>query len=193
MNLRKALLPTVLVVLALSASAWAQTSIYGTVTVDHVTGIKCQQASCGSNDGTINPLGGFGGISHDLRFLGPFRLGVDVRGGSVIGNKNAAIYASSPRPRVYSVLGGVRASSRAPIFHVTPYLEGLVGYGRSSFNGTGLYSSGVEFHGVAGVDLPLLPALDFRVVELGAGGVHNAGSNYPLESISSGLVFHLPF
>lgn len=193
MNPRKALPFPFLVALALSACARAQTSIYGTVTVDHVTGIKCQQASCGSNDGTINPLGGIGGISHDLRFVGPFRLGVDVRGGSVVGNKNAAIYANSPKPRLFSVLGGVRASARTPIFHVTPYLEGLVGYGRSTLNGTALYSSGVEFHGLAGVDLSLLPALDFRVVELGAGSVHSAGSNYPVESISSGLVFHLPF
>ncbi len=192
MNLRTALLPTFLVVLAFSASARAQTSIYGTVTVDHVTGIKCQGTSCGSNDGTINPLGGIGGISHDVWSLGPVRLGLDVRGSSVIGNKNAAIYSNSPKPRIYSVLGGVRASARTPLLHLTPYVEGLVGYDRSNFTG-GTYSSGVAFRGLAGVDFSLLPSVDFRVVELGAGSVHNSGSNFLVESVSTGLVFHLPF
>lgn len=192
MNLRKALLSTSLVVLAFAGSARAQTSVYGTVTVDHVTGIKCQGTTCGSNDGTINPVGGMGGVSYDLRSVGPVRLGVDVRASSVVGNKNAAIYSNFPRPRIYSVLGGVRASFKTPLVQLKPYVEGLVGYGRSNFAATP-YASGLEFRGLAGVDLSLLPALDFRVVELGVGSLRNTGNSYSIESISTGVVFHLPF
>ncbi len=184
----------------LAAAARAQTSVYGTVSVEHVTGIQCLQTICGSGDGTTNPLGGFGGGWYDFHSIGPVRLGIDVRAGSTVGNKNAATYFNTARPRVFSVLGGVRASLGTPIFHLHPYVEGAVGLAKSNVTipedattGQVVYHSGIQYRGFAGVDLPLLPALDFRVVELGAGSLRNLGNNYPIESISSGLVLHLPF
>ena len=184
---------------ALATAAQAQLAVYGTVTVEHLSGINCLQTVCGSGDGTINPIGGFGGVFYDFRTVGPVRIGVDVRAGSTIGNKNAATYFNSARPRIFSALGGVRASFKAPLPQLRPYVEGAVGLGRSNIavpqdsSGRVNYNSGIEYRGLAGVDLMLLPAMDFRVVELGAGGLHNSGSNYPMYSISTGLVFHLPF
>ena len=190
-------------------AARAQASIYGTVTVDHVSDIKCLQTVCGSGDGTINPIGGTGGIFYDFKTYGPVRLGVDVRGSSLMGNKNAATYFNTARPRVFSALGGIRVSARTPIFRLRPYAEGAVGFANTNLpvpenpynlqnpvypnDGRVYYHSGVAFRGFIGSDLPLLPFMDFRIVELGIGALRNGGSTYPVESISSGLVFHLPY
>ena len=202
MNLRKTLFFKALMVTALvspfgllPAAATAQTSIYGTVSVEHVTGIRCLQTICGSGDGTTNPLGGFGGVWYDFHSYGPVRLGIDLRAGTTVGNKNAATYFNSARPRVFSVLGGVRASFRTPLPQLKPYVEGAVGLAKSNISmpqdattGQVVYHSGVQYRGFAGVDLTLLPALDFRVVELGAGGLSNQGRSYPGEAISTGVV-----
>lgn len=179
--------------------AQAQLAAYGTVTVEHLSSIKCVQTVCGSNDGTINPIGGFGGVYYDFRDLGPFRLGIDLRAGKSIGNKSATTYFNSPRPSLFSVLGGIRGSFKTPIHQLRPYIEGAVGLARTDIgvpltpDGHVASHSGVQFRGFAGVDLSLLPQLDFRVVEFGGGGVQGLNSTYPIESISTGLVFHLPF
>lgn len=206
MNLRKTLLSASLFVLAFAGAAGAQTSVYGTVSVEHITGIQCLQTVCGSGDGTINPLGGFGGVFRDVKTLGPVRLGVDLRVGSTVGNKNAATYFNTARPRVFTALAGVRGSFGTPLPRLRPYIEGAVGYAKSNVGvpeqpasplvpGSGMvkYDSGIQFRGFAGVDLAIAPAFDFRVVELGAGGLHSNNSTYPIESISTGVVFHLPF
>lgn len=199
MILRTPLSLSVFFLLLAPLAAHAQLGVYGTVTVEHPSGIHCQEAICGSNDGTISPLGGFGGVYYDFRTVGPVRLGLDVRAGSTVGNKNAAIYASTPRPRIFSVLGGVRASFHTPLPQLRPYVEGAIGLGKSNIaqpqevDGTVSYRSGLQYSGFAGVDLTLLPVMDFRVVELGAGGLQNFGNTYAVTSISTGLVFHLPF
>ena len=178
-----------------TVSAQAQLGIYGTVTVEHTTGIKCLDTTCGSNNGTIDPVGGFGGVYYEFKNYGRVRLGVDARAGSTITGKNAAQFLSGPKPRIFSALGGVRASFSTRYDVLRPYVEGVVGIGKSnlqtSTGATALqYPTGVEYRGLAGVDLRLLPALDFRVVELGIGALQLQGSSYRMESISTGVVFH---
>ena len=199
MNLRTTLLSLALVSPALAGTSQAQLAAYGTVTVEHVTGIHCLQTQCGNSSGVVNPLGGFGGVYYDFRTIGPVRLGFDVRAGSTIGNKNAATYFNSARPRVFSALGGVRASFHVPLAPLRPYVEGAIGYAKSNLavpedpaTGQVNYQSGIAYRGFAGLDLSILPVLDFRVVELGAGGLHNLGNNYPVYSVSTGIVLHLP-
>lgn len=197
-NLRRLFLLLASASLAASAAAHAQLAAYGTISVEHPSGITCREVTCGSNDGTISPIGGFGGVFYDFRNIGPVRLGVDLRAGSTVGNKNAAIYSNTPRPRIFSVLGGVRASFRTPLPQLRPYVEGAIGLAKSNISlpqesdGTVNYRSGIQYRGFAGVDLSLLPVMDFRIVELGAGGLQNFGNTYPVTSISTGLVFHLP-
>jgi hypothetical protein len=186
---------------AATAAAHAQLGVFGTVTLDHVTGIQCREATCGTNDGKVSAVGGGFGAFYDFRSVGPMRLGATVRGDVTTGNKNAAQFASEPKPRVYSALGGVRLMYPVRLFHLAPYVEGAVGMARTNAanplpansNGRTVYPAGLQFRGFAGVDLPLLPFLDFRVVELGAGAVRNSGSTYPIQSISSGVVLHFPF
>jgi hypothetical protein len=52
-----------------------------------------------------------------------------------------------------------------------------------------------EYEGLAGLDIKLLPILDWRVAELGYGGLDPFGTNshnYPIKQVSMGFVFHLP-
>lgn len=189
MNLsRHALIFLALIFAAVTAQA--QLGIYGTVTVEHTSGIKCFDTVCGSNDGTINPVGGFGGVYYDFKNYGRVRLGVDARAGSTITSKSAAMFFTGPKPRIFSALGGVRASFTTRYDFLRPYAEGLVGVGRSNLQATSTYPVGLEYRGLVGVDLRLLPALDFRVVELGIGALQLQGSSYRMESISTGVVFH---
>lgn len=178
-----------------AATAEAQLGIYGAVTVEHVSGIKCLYPTCGSTNGTIDPVGGVGGVFYDFKTYGRVRLGVDVRGGATTTSKNAVQFLTGPKPRIYSVLGGVRASFNTRFDALRPYVQGSVGIGKSnvqtSTTATALdYPTGLEYRGFAGADLRLLPALDFRVVELGIGALRSQGFSYRMESISTGLVFH---
>jgi hypothetical protein len=53
-----------------------------------------------------------------------------------------------------------------------------------------------EYMGLAGLDIKVLPMVDYRVVELGYGGLNPFGTdghNYTIRQVSMGFVFHLPF
>jgi hypothetical protein len=52
-----------------------------------------------------------------------------------------------------------------------------------------------QYEGLAGLDIKLLPILDWRVAEFGYGGLDPFGTyshNYPIKQVSMGFVFHLP-
>ena len=202
MNLSR-LAPILFAITCVATTARAQLGVYGTVTVEHTSNIKCLYATCGSSDGTIDPIGGVGGVYYDFKNYGRVRLGVDARAGSTITSKNGAQFLTGPKPRIFSALGGVRASFSTRYEALRPYVEGAVGIGRSniqtsitpslsdpSIPTTIQYPTGLEYRGFAGVDFRLLPYLDFRVVELGIGALRSQGSSYRMESISTGVVFH---
>src|SRR6202044_3984507 len=88
---------------------------------------------------SVNPLGGTGGAYWDFMKLGPVRLGVDARGSILTTKRGAYVNFDGPGARIYSVLGGVRASFHTPIAPLKPYLQVSAGLGRSDY---GLQSSG---------------------------------------------------
>ena len=190
MNLRRLAL-LLFATIAGAATAKAQLGVYGAVTVERASGIKCLATNgvCGSTDGTINPVGGFGGVYYDFKNYGRVRLGLDVRGGATTQSKSAVGYFTEPT-RIYSALGGVRASFATRFDALRPYVQGSVGMARSNFQATSGYPVGVQYRGYAGADVRLLQNLDFRVVEFGIGAFQLGGSAYRTESISSGVVFH---
>jgi hypothetical protein len=99
--------------------------------------------------------------------------------------------------------------TRFPV--LKPYVEGLVGLGKSDYgllyNLQGVTENGIvgnstvlrnnfQYQGLAGLDIKVLPIMDYRVAELGYGGLDPFGTyshNYPIRSVSMGFVFHLPF
>jgi len=214
MSFRKAVLFLAAATLVNTASAHAQVGVYGMFTVDRLSNIvssplplppnSTDQAFARAN--TVDPLGGGGGVYYDFLKLGPVKLGADLRGTILHTKRGAYVNFDGPGARIYSVLGGVRASFQTPIKSLKPYIQGSVGLGRSDY---GLYVSrpasnqplpniiynNFEYEGLAGLDIKLLPIMDWRVAEFGYGGLDPFGTyshNYPIKQVSMGFVFHLP-
>jgi hypothetical protein len=209
MNFRKAVFILAAVAIVSCVSASAQMSIYGMFTADQLSNIvssplpPAPTAPNTLRTDSVNPLGGGGGVFYDFKNFGPVKLGVDARGSILKTKRGAYVFYDGSGARIYSVLGGVRATFKTPIRPLKPYVEGLAGLGRSDYglrssNSTGqvtIYNN-FEYQGLAGLDIKLLPIMDFRLVEFGYGGIDPFGTyshNYPIKQVSAGVVFHLPF
>jgi hypothetical protein len=209
MILRKAVLILAAVAVVSTASAHAQFGAYGMFTVDNLSNIASSPQPttptilANTRSNSVNPLGGTGGVYYDFMKLGPMRLGADVRGSILTTKRGAYVNFNGGGARIYSVLGGVRGSFRTKYAPVKPYLQLSAGLGRSDYglftqgstNGQVVIHSNFQFEGLAGLDLKLLPIMDWRVIELGYGGLNPFGTyshNYPIKQIGMGFVFHLP-
>jgi hypothetical protein len=204
MILRKAVLFLAAIALTSTASAYAQFGVYGEFTVDRLSNL--QSSPLLSNPtmrvDPVNPLGGTGGVYYDFLKLGPVKLGADLRGSIVSTRRGASVNADGSGARIYSALGGVRAVFHTPLKPLKPYIQGSVGFGRSDYGLSNTNSSGqvilynnFEYQGLAGLDVKLFPIMDWRVAELGYGGLNPFGTlshNYPIKQVSMGFVFHLP-
>jgi hypothetical protein len=212
MILRKAVL--LAAALATTAIVHAQIGVYGTVTVNRLSGIQGSPYAAGNavND-SVDPIGGGAGVYYDFMKLGPIRLGADLRGTITDSKQGAYTNSRGAGTRIYSGLGGVRGVFHTPFVQLKPYIQVSAGIARSDYGlltpnttvtvgGTSAQITGealhnnFQFEGFAGVDFRVLPVMDFRVVELGYGALTSFGTSghtYPIGTISSGLVFHLPF
>ncbi|HTC76872.1 MAG TPA: hypothetical protein VK684_14930 [Edaphobacter sp.] len=214
MMLRKAVLLLSAVAVATTVSSQAQVGVYGMFTVDRLSRIASSPLPPPPNSSdpafarsdTVDPIGGTGGVYYDFMKLGPVKLGADVRGSILTTKRGAYINFNGPGAHIYSVLGGVRGSFQTPVKSLKPYLQISVGLGRSDY---GLYTgrpastqplpniiyNNFQYEGLAGLDIKLLPVLDWRVAEFGYGGLDPFGTyshNYPIKQVSMGFVFHLP-
>jgi len=208
MSFRKAVLLLASVALVSTASAHAQFGVYGMFTVDRLSNIVSSPLPASPNEAnartnTADPLGGTGGVYYDFKKLGPFTLGADLRGSILTTKRGAYVNFNDTGTRIYSVLGGVRGVIHTPKNWLKPYIQGSVGLGRSDYglsqttpNGQVILYNNFEYEGLAGLDIKLLPVLDYRVAEFGYGGLDPFGTNshnYPIKQVSMGFVFHLPF
>jgi hypothetical protein len=214
MMLRKAVLLLAAVVFASTTSSHAQVGVYGMFTADRLSNIASSPVPLPPNStaaafaraNTVDPLGGTGGVYYDFLKLGPMKLGADLRGSILTTKRGAYINFNGPGARIYSLLGGVRGSFQTPVKSLKPYLQISAGLGRSDY---GLYSgrpastqpvpnviyNNFQYEGFAGLDIKLLPILDWRVAEFGYGGLDPFGTNshnYPIKQVSMGFVIHLP-
>ena len=202
-------------VISLSATAHAQVGVYGEFTVNRLTGMASSPEPTpnitSTRTNSVDPLGGTGGVYYDRWKLGPVKIGADLRGSILTTKRGAYVNFNGGGARINSVLGGVRVVFHTPVLALKPYVEGLAGLGKSDYgllyNGGGVTSNGIvgnstvlrnnfEYQALAGLDIKLLPILDYRVAELGYGGLDPFGTyshNYPIKSVSMGFVFHLPF
>jgi hypothetical protein len=210
MSFRKAVLLLAAVAVATTVSAHAQVGAYGMFTVDQLSNIKSSPLPDTSDPATavrsnsVNPVGGTGGVYYDFKKLSHVTLGVDVRGSILTTKRGAYENFNGPGARIYSVLGGVRAMFPTPVRVLKPYIQGSLGLGRSDYglyyndpitDPTNVIHNNFEWEALAGLDIKLLPIMDFRAVELGYGGLDPFGTfshNYPIKQISTGVVFHLP-
>src|ERR1700687_674676 len=205
MIFRKAVLFVAAVALATTSSAHAQFGAYGMFTVDRLSNIASSPLPATATGpanmraNTVEPLGGTGGVYYDFMKLGPVRLGADLRGSILTTKRGAYLNFNGSGARIYSALGGVRASFHTPIASLKPYIQASAGLGRSDYglftqgstNGQVVIHNNFEYEGLAGLDIKLLPILDWRVAELGYGGLNPFGTyshNYPLKQVSMGFV-----
>jgi hypothetical protein len=188
--------------LGLSAAAHAQVGVYGGYSVNHISDVHCfavAPQTCSAANGAVNPTGGYGGIYYNWKSFGPVKLGGDVRGGTQHANKSASSSSGGTNATNNSyALGGVRAEVKVPYVWVKPYAEVLAGWARSdATEPTHSYDNYVQYQGVAGVDLRLLPFLDLRPVEVGIGEMTRTGngqgpSSLNVRTLGAGFVLHLP-
>jgi hypothetical protein len=209
MIFRKAVFLAALAVAVPTTSALAQVGAYGMFTVNQLSNIASSPqpttptdlANTRSND--VNPLGGTGGVYYDFMKLGPVRLGADVRGSILTTKRGAYVNFNGGGARIYTALGGVRGVFHTKYAPLKPYIQLSAGLGRSDYglftqgstNGAVVLHNNFEYEGLAGLDVKLLPIMDWRVVELGYGGLNPFGTyshNYPIKQVSMGFVFHLP-
>jgi hypothetical protein len=231
--------------LGCSLRANAQLGVYATINAESFGGITCPSFAvpCADNSGKVKPFGSNFGAYYNLRSYGLIKLGVDARGGIGSSNKRADSSAGGPSiVRNYEALGGVRAAFRTPVHWLQPYVEIAGGFGRN--NSSGLYTNTVtinnnvtppttqtnltynpltytdygQLKGFVGLDIPLLPYLSIRAIELGGGEAFGSAptlqtttvttsgtttttstvintrssDTHGIQSIGGGLVFTLP-
>ena len=143
---------------------------------------------------------------YDFLQLGPVKLGADVRGSILTTKRGAYVNFNGGGARIYSALGGVRArvsyayEAAEAVSSVVggPWAQRLRICLRQRSNDTApvvLIYNNFQYEGLAGLDIKLLPIMDWRVVEFGYGGLDPFGTyshNYPIKQVSMGFVFHLP-
>ena len=207
MLFRKLLLLCAVFATVSALPAKAQLALYGTVDGSRFTGYTCEAlgGECASSGGTVRPYGGNFGAFYDFRNVGPVRLGLDLRGDIFSANKSAVEYQGGAGVnKFYGALGGVRGSIAIPVTFLHPYAEVLAGYNRNNAASSNvgsyatalptnveIYSSYTQVQGLVGLDITVLPYLDIRAIEIGAGALFGP-STHGNESIGAGLVFHLP-
>jgi hypothetical protein len=219
MNLRKCLV-VVLIGLGSAVAAQAQLGLYVGYTADRITGVtcfaiapgQCATGTAAGAQGPARPSGILGGVYYDFRNVGPVRLGLDLRGGDLHSNKSATSSAGGTDAIGYdNVLLGVRGSIKTKYTWLTPYAQVSAGYARSNVTEpTGTQSPGsllpnaqryednfLMYEGFVGMDIHVFSTIDLRPVELGIGGMNRIGSgNGPsslgIQTISAGIVLHLP-
>ena len=194
-SLLASLLSVLLFCLLLPVAASAQVGVYGMFDGTRISSLTgTPSVITGKRLDSTSPVGGVVGVFYDFRNVGPVRVGVDLRGSLLQTKRGADADFLGAGTHINSALAGVRFSFHTPIkiLQLKPYLQASAGLGRSDFGVGQNQSNGFEYHGFVGVDVKLLPVLDWRAVEVGYGGLSGNGHNYPLASVSTGFVFHLP-
>jgi hypothetical protein len=216
MILRKVLLLLAAIVAASATlPARAQLAAYGTFSVNRLSNIASSPEPNPNNLGTrsdsVNPVGGVAGVYYNFAKIGPVQLGADARAVLTESKRGAYEDYNGGGTRLYSGLGGIRAQFHTKHLPLKPYIEGAAGIARTNYgllyNEQGISSGGIsgnsiilknnfQYMGYGGLDFTLMPFLDIRVVEGGIGGINPFGTyshNYPVYSLSTGIVFRFPF
>jgi hypothetical protein len=168
------------VVTGLAGMAKAQVGIYGTFTAGKLNAPN-----------TPWLYGGTGGVYKD-RGHKLFAMGFDARGEFLRRGGNSGTGSDTS---LGSGLVGLRLAITPHILPLKPYAEGLIGIGHVNV-GEGFArtsSTKFEYRVLGGLDYTFFPRLDWRVVEFGYGGLAGNDPNVRLKTLSSGLVFRLPF
>jgi hypothetical protein len=76
---------------------------------------------------------------------------------------------------------------------IHPYIEALVGAGHADY-GQGsakVTATKFQYQFLGGLDLTILPRIDWRLVEFSYGGLSGLGSSFNPKTLSTGIVIRL--
>lgn len=147
-----------------SATAAAEVGVYAGFSGGHVT----------SASGTVfGPL-----LGVYAQKGGPLSIGADARG-SFLTRNGSQFYTGAVGPRV---------AITPPLARIKPYLEGLVGVGGISSGNTS--SAHLNYQVLFGVDVTIVPRIDWRVVEYDYSAL--AGASTSATILTTGIVVRLP-
>lgn len=150
-------------------SAHAQTGLYG--------GFNAAKVDQPSNKWAY---GGQFGIYSDFAKLPPVRVGADLR---------FSVMRLDSNTTLFSTLIGPRVAFHPPAIPLTPYAEILIGTGRYSFGNNVGSATKFEYGVLGGVDRPLVPHLDWRVVEFSYSRLATVQrQRLSMETLTTGLV-----
>ena len=170
-------------------------SVYGTFSPLHLSNVGTGvtgSAYTQQFDSYWTPAFG-GGVTLNMLNLHVVKLGLDVRGSTKPGTKGADTAELS-----------VRLGFQPPLLKLKPYGQLGVGYlATRTFNvssdavGATVRNEYATLGGHVGVDAPLVPFLDFRILELGYAHAYSTGISFTnvnesanLFTVSTGLVAH---
>jgi hypothetical protein len=123
------------------------------------------------------------GLYHDFYSVPLIHLGADLRGSAL---------GISQTTTVTSGMIGPRVSLHPRVLPAMPYLEALGGVGYYDYgNGQGSNTQ-FEYQFLAGLDVTVLPRLDWRVVDFSYGGLSALNGTLHPKTLSMGLVLRLP-
>ncbi|MDQ1693301.1 MAG: hypothetical protein QOH85_836 [Acidobacteriaceae bacterium] len=150
-------------------AAHAQTGLYG--------GFNAAKVDQPSNKWAY---GGLFGIYSDFAKVPPVRVGADLRFSVIRLDSNTTLF---------STLIGPRVAFHPAAIPLTPYAEILIGTGRYSFSNNVGSATKFEYVALGGVDRPLVPHLDWRVVEFSYSRLATVQrQRLSMETITTGVV-----
>ncbi len=199
-----------LALLALPTAARSQIfSAYVTSANSHFTGVQTSTVVAGTSSTSANyatsdfwTSGVGGGVTLGVLPVGPIHIGLDLRGSTRPGVSGAD-----------TAMAGLRVGLKPPIIRIKPYVQASGGYvgtrtpdlsaGIKTTTGMPTFNNRyAAWEILGGVDYPLLPFVDFRVVEFGGGRGYayssttalnlslTSGPQISLFTVNTGLVVH---
>jgi hypothetical protein len=148
--------------------------VYGTFTEVHGNNIPGNGTPCPAvgvcsptnPNGSVNGLGPGGGLTLNFVHNPAFTFGVDFRGSKHVSGNGAD-----------TGLLGLKLGVKVPLLNLHPYLQGSAGYLGTSEAPSGSSNRTTNHYYAAevlgGVDYPILPRIDFRILEVGVGHALN--------------------
>lgn len=189
--MRKFIIATVLAAAASAVSHAQIVSVYATFSPTHLTNVYsgCTGSPCSAQYTDYWASGIGGGATLNFINLHVVKLGLDLRGSTKSGTTGADTAEVS-----------LRLGAKPPLLPIKPYVQAGVGYlDTRTLAGSGTFESQYATANIhAGVDMPVFPFVDLRLVEIGYGqafskldDVSFGTSNKPkLFTVNTGIVVH---
>lgn len=148
------------------ATAHAQVGVYANFIGQRV---DSSQRNIGNTSGHLSDsvwmFGPQFGFYYDFLHGGPLHVGADFRGAILAGNG----------ARFNNGMAGLRASIHTHVLPLTPYVQAHMGLGGFDYGRHQDMTKMLEYEVSGGVDTVIIPRVDWKLIEIGGGGLSTMG------------------